>query len=137
MSATRCLGRVDQAVADVVAQVHAAVGVDEEQFQGAAPVPGYPAAGMLRMSPALAENSVRAVQAVCMKPVLGRLRGPVLSPGDPWADPVFTELSTLGEPLHTLAEHLCTRRWGVPPAFGTAARWPSPTSSALNKSVTR
>lgn len=42
---------VGQAVADVVAQVHAAVGVDEEQLQGAAPVPKCPAAGMLRMSP--------------------------------------------------------------------------------------
>ncbi len=42
---------VDQAVADVVAQVRAAVGGDEEQLQGAAPVPGYPVAGMLWMSP--------------------------------------------------------------------------------------
>ncbi|WP_371657380.1 hypothetical protein [Streptomyces sp. NBC_00280] len=41
----------------------------------------------------------------CMEPVLGRLRGPVLSPGDFWADHVLTELPLLGGPWHALVEH--------------------------------
>ncbi|WP_405709417.1 MULTISPECIES: hypothetical protein [unclassified Streptomyces] len=41
----------------------------------------------------------------CVEPVLGRLHGPVLNPGDRWADRVLAELPALGEPWHALVEH--------------------------------
>ncbi|MET9663483.1 hypothetical protein [Streptomyces sp. NPDC006510] len=41
----------------------------------------------------------------CVEPVLGRLQGPVLNPGDRWADRVLAELPALGEPWHVLVEH--------------------------------
>ncbi|MGY1503608.1 hypothetical protein ACW4TU_44820 [Streptomyces sp. QTS52] len=50
----------------------------------------------------------------CMEPVLSRLRGPVLSPGDPWADHVLTELPTLGKPWHALVEHALHAPMGRP-----------------------
>jgi hypothetical protein len=36
--------------------------------------------------------------AECAAPVLARLRGPVLNPGEPWADAVLADLPSLGEP---------------------------------------
>ncbi|WP_329266913.1 hypothetical protein [Streptomyces sp. NBC_01451] len=50
----------------------------------------------------------------CMEPVLGRLHGPVLNPGDSWADHVLTELPTLGEPWHALVEHALHAPMGRP-----------------------
>lgn len=41
----------------------------------------------------------------CTAPVLGHICGPVLNPGEPWADNVLTELPALGEPWHGLVEH--------------------------------
>jgi hypothetical protein len=50
----------------------------------------------------------------CVEPVLGRLPGPVLSPGEPWADHVLNQLPTLGEPWHALMEHALHAPLGRP-----------------------
>ncbi|MEU4503376.1 hypothetical protein [Streptomyces sp. NPDC024089] len=41
----------------------------------------------------------------CVEPVLSRIRGPVLNPGDGWADRVLAELPALGKPWHALVAH--------------------------------
>lgn len=50
----------------------------------------------------------------CVEPVLGRLHGPVLNPGDRWADRVLAELPALGEPWHVLVEHALRAPVGRP-----------------------
>ncbi|MER5498155.1 hypothetical protein ACFYXP_25815 [Streptomyces sp. NPDC002466] len=50
----------------------------------------------------------------CVEPVLGRLRGPVLNPGDRWADRVLAELPVLGGPWHALVEHALRAPAGRP-----------------------
>lgn len=41
----------------------------------------------------------------CAAPVLTRLRGLVLNPGEPWADAVLTDLPSLGEPWPDFIDH--------------------------------
>ncbi|MGW7242198.1 hypothetical protein [Streptomyces sp. NPDC054804] len=41
----------------------------------------------------------------CVTPVLDRLRGPVLNPGEPWADALLTDLPSLGEPWPGVIGH--------------------------------
>ncbi|MCX4868818.1 hypothetical protein OIC43_38600 [Streptomyces sp. NBC_00825] len=41
----------------------------------------------------------------CVEPVLSRIQGPVLNPGDGWADRVLAELPALGKPWHALVAH--------------------------------
>jgi len=50
----------------------------------------------------------------CVVPVLGLLRGPVLNPGEPWADNVLTELPALGESWHGLVAHALSAPVGRP-----------------------
>ncbi|MET9900755.1 hypothetical protein [Streptomyces sp. NPDC006446] len=53
----------------------------------------------------LRRSAMESSRPGCMEAALGRLRGPVLNPGDPWADHFLTELPKPGEPWHALVEH--------------------------------